>query len=57
MRTYISEDKAEYSYDYDKQVWILDGKYQDCGHPNETNCGCYGRKHKGEQAVITDKCN
>ncbi|MBT9166933.1 MAG: hypothetical protein DDT19_00257 [Syntrophomonadaceae bacterium] len=37
-----------YGYDYDKQVWVVDGKYDDCGHPEEMKCTCYGRLHKGE---------
>ena len=55
-RTYYSKDKKKLSYDYDKQVWIIDGKYKDCGHPKEMNCNCYGRLHAGEEAVITDSC-
>jgi hypothetical protein len=49
-------DKARQSYDYEKQVWILDGKYQRCGHPESMGCGCYGRTHAGEEAVITEHC-
>jgi hypothetical protein len=37
------------SYDYTNQAWVLDGKYVDCGHPESTNCGCYGRIHEGEK--------
>ena len=55
-RTYISEDKKALSYDYAKQVWIKDGLYQDCGHL-DLSCGCYGREHAGEVAVITADCN
>ena len=44
----------EVQYDYDNQAWIVDGVYQDCGHPESmaTECArlCYGRKHKGERA-------
>ena len=43
-RTFYSEDKAKYSYDYDKQVWIVEGKYQRCGHPEAMNCNCYGKQ-------------
>ena len=38
-------------FDYDKQVWIVDGKYVRCGHPEEMNCKCYGREHAGEDAI------
>ena len=56
-RNYYCEDKKEYSYDYDKQVWIQDGKYQDCNHPQAMDCQCYGRLHANEEAVITEACN
>jgi hypothetical protein len=36
-------------YDYENQAWVIDGKYVDCGHPNNVKCGCYGRTHKGEE--------
>ena len=36
-------------YDYEKQAWVVDGKYVRCGHPDEMNCGCYGREHEGEK--------
>ena len=35
-------------YDYKNQAWVSDGVYQRCGHPDEMNCGCYGRTHEGE---------
>ena len=38
------------TYDYDKQVWIIDGRYADCGHSRFTACKCYGRAHTGELA-------
>jgi len=52
-------------YDYDNQAWVVDGTYQDCGHPEAgtimgndgprpgepfPGCDCYGRRHKGEKA-------
>ncbi len=36
-------------YDYEKQVWVLNGTYQRCGHMDEMNCGCYGKVHAGER--------
>lgn len=47
-------------YDYDRQAWVIDGRYQDCGHPKPDAivpmtgrpmgvCGCYGRAHAGER--------
>ena len=35
-------------YDYDKQAWVFDGVYVRCGHPEDMQCRCYGRKHAGE---------
>ena len=37
-------------YDYDLQVWIVNGRYQGCGHPETMDCRCYGRLHNGETA-------
>jgi hypothetical protein len=45
--------KSVAHYDYDKQVWIMDGLYVRCGHPESMPCTCYGRKHAGESAVLT----
>ena len=60
-RSYISKDKKKYSFDYTNQVWIIDGKYQDCGHPatleNGKACDCYGRQHAGEKATIHANCH
>jgi len=39
-------------YDYDRQAWVIDGRYQDCGHPfGDARCRCYGRLHEGEQTT------
>ncbi len=42
-------------YDYTNQAWIVDGVYDDCGHPQamtqDGSCRCYGRLHAGEQAT------
>ena len=35
-------------YDYERQAWVQDGRYVRCGHPEDMNCGCYGRLHAGE---------
>ena len=37
-------------YDYNNQAWIVDGRYERCGHPETMDCGCYGRLHAGELA-------
>ncbi len=49
-------DKSRQSYDYEKQVWILDGIYQPCAHPESLECQCYGRLHAYETATITEHC-
>jgi hypothetical protein len=55
-RTFIDSDKTRQSYDYENQVWIIDGKYTRCNHPDAMNCGCYGKTHAGKTAVITEHC-
>jgi hypothetical protein len=35
-------------YDYDRQAWVKDGRYVQCGHPSSMDCRCYGRVHAGE---------
>ena len=40
----------EIQYDYDKQAYIVNGRYVRCGHPESMDCGCYGKEHAGEQA-------
>jgi hypothetical protein len=41
------------TYDYEKQAWVVDGKYVACAHPAAMNCACYGRVHAGETADFT----
>ena len=36
-------------YDYDNQAWVKNGLYVRCGHPENVNCNCYGKRHEGEQ--------
>ena len=38
-------------YDYMLQAWIIDGIIQDCGHPDEKNCGCSGRRLRGQSSI------
>ena len=51
------KDKSDYSFDYENQVWIKGGKYQDCGHPKHMNCKCFGRLHRNKKAIITKDCH
>ena len=36
-------------YDYERQAWVVDWRYKDCGHPKAMDCGCYGRQHDGQR--------
>lgn len=45
---YSDDDKLINGYDYDRQVWVKDGKYLHCGHPEEMGCKCYDKEHEGE---------
>jgi len=44
----IPEDgnRKTVQFDYEKQVWIVNGVYQCCGHSGP--CSCYGKKHAGD---------
>ena len=44
------DTRAPIYFDYDRQVWVKHGVYQDCGHPKHMDCRCFGRLHKGEHA-------
>jgi hypothetical protein len=37
--------KDETLYDYERQAWVVNGRYQDCCHPGDMKCRCYGRRH------------
>lgn len=47
----VKDGKIINGFDYDKQVWIIDGVYQNCGHPKDMDCNCYGRQHKGQVVI------
>jgi len=42
-------DRLINGYDYENQAWVQGGKYVRCGHPDNMDCGCYGRKHTNEE--------
>ena len=46
---YSDDDRLVNGYDYDRQVWVKDGRYLRCGHQDEMDCGCYGKEHEGEE--------
>ena len=35
-------------FDYKNQAWVKNGLYVRCGHPENVNCNCYGKRHEGE---------
>ena len=37
------------SFDYTYQCWVVDGKIQNCGHPESMACGCFGRIWAGRE--------
>jgi len=53
MRTtknqYNENHKLINGYDYKNQAWVIDGKYQRCGHPENMDCTCYGKEHENEE--------
>ncbi len=42
-------------YDYERQAWVVDGCYVDCGHLLAQPCRCYGRLHKGEPEITLER--
>lgn len=36
-------------FDYDRQAWVVNGRYIRCGHPETMACKCYGREHAGQE--------
>jgi len=46
-------------FDYERQAWVLGGKYVRCGHSDRAsrlmNCQCYGRLHEGEETEAVDR--
>ena len=46
----IVESKGEVFYDYENQAWVVNGRYEGCGHLMA--CSCYGRIHAGEWYTI-----
>ncbi len=37
-------------FDYENQVWVENGKYIRCGHPDSMRCLCYGKLNEGKLA-------
>lgn len=50
------KDVDSIQFDYKKQAWVINGVYAPCNHPEAMNCSCYGKRHAGEKAVITEHC-
>lgn len=42
-------------FDYQRQAWVKDGRFMDCGHvPKHTTC--YGARHAGEETTGSGVC-
>jgi len=48
---YYRDGRLWFGYDYDKQSWVKNGVYIECGHPKTMDCQCYGRLHAGEETL------
>ena len=42
-------DISKIKYDYENQCYIYSGVIQDCNHPINMGCSCYGRENKGKK--------
>ena len=49
---YDSDGKLVNGYDYQNQCWVMNYIIQDCGHPLNMKCSCFGRKNKGQATDI-----
>lgn len=49
-RDTLRVDRNGNGYDYQKQAWVIGGRYETCAHPASMNCDCYGKLHHGETA-------
>lgn len=55
MRTGQNEMQAgviKNGFSYTHQCWIRDFVIQRCGHPETMDCGCFGKRHAGEQTRV-----
>ena len=41
-------DENGNGFDYLNQAWVQDYKYIRCGHPDEMDCSCFGKRHEGD---------
>lgn len=47
----IQRGDPDTHFDYECQAFVTDGRYVRCGHPEDTDCRCFGRLHEGEPEV------
>jgi len=40
-------------FDYSNQAWVVQGRYVDCGHPEDFHCNCFGRLNEGVSSQAT----
>jgi hypothetical protein len=48
---YTHDGRLWSGFDYERQAWVVDGRYVRCGHPQ--TCACYGKTHDGEVCTTT----
>lgn len=44
-------------FDYERQAWVVSGRYVSCAHPDSMGCTCYGKLHAGELALCGNCCD
>ena len=47
-RNDLDLDENGNGFDYATQAWVKDYKYIRCGHPDEMDCSCFGKRHEGD---------
>ena len=51
-----NKDSLINGFDYELQVWVINGIIQNCGHPEGT-CNCNARKYKGQTLASVKQSN
>jgi hypothetical protein len=52
--TIDSDPKTVSGYDYRHNAWVLHGFYCSCAHPDDMDCGCFGRDHASDPVPPED---
>lgn len=48
-RNEMKDGKLVNGFDYDLQVWVIDGVIQECGHPTNMQDVCNACKYQGKK--------